>query len=254
MIVTLFFISTLGGFLAGFLGLGGAVVMIPLMLTVPPLVNVGTLTMKSVAGLSMVQVLFSSMSGIIIHKKNNYVHYQSLLLIGIPMGLFALIGSYFSKYLNNEHMLVLFACVILLAFFLLFFDRNRQELIDVKAIVVNRKLSLGIGAVIGTISGIVGAGGGFILIPLMVKVLKLPLKITIGTSLGIVFIGAIFGSIGKILSFQVEYMFLLPVIIGSLLAARLGARVSKVTPSKTLRSILLVVIALSFLQVMVKII
>jgi len=253
MIITLFIISLFGGFLSGFLGLGGAVVMIPLMLTIPPFFNVGTLTMKSVAGLSMIQVFFSSISGIIIHKKNNFVHYQSLLFIGIPMGIFSLIGSYFSKCLNNEHILILFGFIILVAFFLLLIDTSKENTSEISNISVNKQISIIIGIIIGSISGIVGAGGGFILIPLMIKIFKLPLKITIGTSLGIVFIGALFGSLGKILSLQVNYLFLLPVIFGSLLSAQLGARISKITSSKILKNILLFLIAISFIQVIIKI-
>jgi len=253
MIITLFIISLFGGFLSGFLGLGGAVVMIPLMLTVPPFFCAETLEMKSVAGLSMIQVFFSSISGIIIHKKNRFVHYQSLLYIGIPMGIFSLIGSYLSKFLNNEHILILFSFIILVAFFILLIDTSKENTSDISNILVNKKLSVFIGIIIGSVSGIVGAGGGFILIPLMIKILKLPLKITIGTSLGIVFIGALFGSVGKILSLQVNYLFLLPVICGSLLSAQLGARVSKITSPKILKNILLCTIAISFIQVIFKI-
>jgi uncharacterized membrane protein YfcA len=254
MIIALFILSIFGGFLSGFLGLGGAVVMIPLMLTIPPLFNIGNLTMKSVAGLSMVQVFFSSISGIIIHKKNNFVHYQVLFFIGIPMGIFSLLGSYFSKYLNNEIILVIFAIIILLSFILLLLDNSKNINYEISDIIINKKSLIITGIIIGTASGIVGAGGGFILIPIMTKILKIPLKITIGTSLGIVFIGALFGSLGKLLSFQVDFLLLFPVIIGSLIAAQIGARVSKITPPKILKTILFVVILISFIQVIIKLI
>lgn len=252
MIIALLIISVFGGFLSGFLGLGGAIVMIPLMLNIPPLFNVGELTMKSVAGLSMVQVFFSSISGLIIHKKNHFIHYKILLYIGLSMGVSSLLGSYFSKYLDNDIILIIFAVIILLSLILLLLERNQNDNEKLSDIVVNKKLLIPTGIITGAISGIVGAGGGFILIPIMTKVLKIPLKITIGTSLGIVFIGAIFGSIGKILSFQVDYKLLAPVVIGSLVSAQLGARVSKITPPKILKLILFIVISLSFIQLVIK--
>lgn len=252
MIITLFLISLIGGFLSGFLGLGGAVVMIPLMLNIPPLFNVGELTMKSVAGLSMVQAFFSSISGIIIHRKNHFIHYQILLYIGLSMGVSSLLGSYFSKYLDNEIILIIFAVIILLSMILLLLEHNQNANEKLSDITVNKKLLIPTGVIIGAISGIVGAGGGFILIPIMTKILKIPLKITIGTSLGIVFIGALFGSIGKILSFQVDYIALAPVVVGSLISAQLGARVSKITPPKILKIILFIVILISFIQVVIK--
>lgn len=201
----------------------------------------------------MIQVFFSSLSGIIIHKKNKFIHYPSLLFIGIPAGVFALTGSYFSQHLNSRHILVLFALIILTAFLLLLFNKNHTAMTDASDIKADKKLSVLIGISIGLVSGIVGAGGGFILIPVMTKILKIPLKITIGTSLGIVFIGAVFGSIGKIISLQVDFSLLLPIIAGSLLSARAGAKVSKKTSPSVLRIILLFAITFSFIQVMIKI-
>lgn len=250
MILTLFCISCVGGFLSGFLGIGGAVVMIPMMLSLPPLLGAGQLGMKSVAGLSMIQVLFASISGLIIHKKNRFIHFKSLLYLGLPMGLLSLLGSYFSKHLENTVIMLVFGVLTLVAFFLLLFYKpdNGQPEIQLENLSPNPLLSIFIGAFVGLLSGIVGAGGGFILIPLMVTFLKMPLKITVGTSLGIVFIGAFFGALGKILSMQVEYLYILPVVAGSLLAARFGAKANKKVPSKTLKNILLFVILISLIQ------
>jgi hypothetical protein len=251
MIVVLFVISIIGGFLSGFLGLGGAVVMIPLMLSVPPLFGVGELTMKQVAGLSMVQVMFSSVSGIVIHKKNRFVHTGALFYIGIPMAVFSLAGSWVSQLMDERLMLTLFGGLVVAAFIILLLDKSCQgkDSPDIADISLNKPLSIVIGSLVGGVAGIVGAGGGFILIPLMVRFLKMPIKITVGTSLGIVFIGAIFGAIGKVASAQVEYGYVAPVVIGSLLAAQLGARVSKLTPQSIIRYSLLAVMAVSILQV-----
>ena len=125
MLVTLFILGSIGGFLSGLLGLGGALVMIPLMLTVPPLVGAGELSMKTVAGLSMFQVLFSALSGIIIHKRNKYVHTKSLIFIGIPLGLAALAGAYFSKYLSDFVIMLLFFILIITALITLVFKSSQ---------------------------------------------------------------------------------------------------------------------------------
>jgi uncharacterized protein len=251
MIVTLFFLGLLGGFLSGLLGVGGAVIMIPMMLAVPPLVGAGTLTMKEVAGLSMVQVLVSSMSGILIHKKNNFVNGRVLLSVGIPMGLCALGGAYFSKYLENRTLLIFFGFLVLIAFVMLLLKKEKNVLPGEPVEEFKFRLipSLLIGAFVGFMSGAVGAGGGFILIPLMVTVLRVPLKVTVGTSLGIVFIGALTGSIGKILSMQVAPAMILPLILGSIPAAQLGARCSKALKPETVRWLLLAIVLASAVKV-----
>lgn len=254
MAVTLFVLGLLGGFLSGLLGLGGAVVMIPLMLSVPPLVGAGQLTMKEVAGLSMLQVLASSVSGIIIHKKNNFVNGKVLFSVGVPMGICALGGSYFSKYMEDRTLLIFFGVLVLVAFFMLLI--RKKEAADAQPEEFKFRLipSVLIGAFVGFVSGSVGAGGGFILIPLMVTILRVPLKVTVGTSLGIVFIGALTGSIGKLLSMQVSLLMALPLILGAIPAAQFGAKFSKKLESNTIHRILLVVVLASVIKVWWKII
>lgn len=255
MFLTLFVVSLLGGFMSGLLGLGGAVVLIPLMLTIPPILGVGDLSMKTVSGLSMIQVLFSSLSGLIIHKKNKFIHFESLLFIGIPMGISAFWGSYVSKYVNNLFLMYVFVILVTVAFFMLALDKKFKKTDTIlNEIRINKPLSIFAGFITGMFSGMIGVGGGFVLIPFMAYILKIPFKATIGTSLGIIFIGAIAGSIGKIISFQVDFALVLPVIIGSLLAAQFGARVNKKTPPDRLRHILMAVVILSIIQVVYKII
>lgn len=255
MFLTLLIVSMLGGFMSGLLGLGGAVVLIPLMLTIPPILGVGELSMKTVSGLSMIQVLFSSLSGLVIHKKNKFIHFESLLFIGIPIGFSAFAGSYFSKHVNNLFLMYVFVILVIAAFLMLAMDKKfKKNDMLLNEIKINKLLSVFTGLVTGAFTGMIGVGGGFVLIPFMAYILKIPFKATIGTSLGIIFIGAVAGSIGKIVSFQVEFALVLPVIIGSLLAAQFGARVNKKTHPDILRYILMIVVILSIIQVVYKII
>src|SRR5699024_8258444 len=76
----------------------------------------------------------------------------------------------------------------------------------------------------GTASGIVGAAGAFILVPIMLVVLKIPTRITIATSLAVTFISSIGTTAGKILTDQVLYGPAVIMIAASLLAAPLGAK------------------------------
>ncbi len=249
MVLTLLILGLLGGFLSGLLGLGGAVVMIPLMLAVPPLAGAGQLTMKEVAGLSMLQVLASSVSGILVHHKNNFVNGKVLLSVGIPMGICALAGAYFSKHMDNRTLLIFFGLLVFAAFIMLLIRKPAPEDAPSEEFKFRPIPSLLIGAFVGFVSGAVGAGGGFILIPLMIIVLRVPLKVTVGTSLGIVFIGALTGSVGKLLSMQVHLALALPLILGSIPAAQLGAKCSKTLKSGTIHYILLAVVLFSLVKI-----
>ncbi len=99
-----------------------------------------------------------------------------------------------------------------------------------------------IGASVGVVAGIVGAGGGFILIPLMIRILKVPVKITVGSSLGIVFIGAFMGAVGKVSGNQIPWEYVGPAVVGAIPASIIGAFVSKKLPAKVIRYALLTLI------------
>lgn len=253
MVILLFFISLLGGFLSGFLGLGGAVVIIPFMLTIPPLFGLDALSVKTVAGLSMIQVFSASLSSLIIHKRNMFIHWKFLFFTGIPMALFSFTGSFISKYMHDTVIMTGFVILLLMAFIALLYKIPEQNpMTGVQDIYINPLVLILTGSAVGFISGVVGAGGGFILVPLMIVFMKIPIKITVGTSMGIVFMGAVFGALGKIVSLQVDYILVIPVVAGSLIAARQGAKLCKHIPDRSIHHMLMVVIFISILQIILK--
>lgn len=66
------------------------------------------------------------------------------------------------------------------------------------------------GAVVGTLTGLVGAGGGFLIIPALVLFSKLDMKMAVGTSLLIIAAKSLFGFLGDVANYQIDWMFLLP--------------------------------------------
>lgn len=83
--VTLLVLGFIGAFVSGLLGAGGAIVMIPLLLYVPPLLGVGQLSVKAVAGATMVQVFVAALSGIIAHRRHRAVNAEVAWVGGIAM-------------------------------------------------------------------------------------------------------------------------------------------------------------------------
>ncbi|MBN1619732.1 sulfite exporter TauE/SafE family protein, partial [candidate division WOR-3 bacterium] len=217
--------------------------------------GINEIQMKSAAGISMIQVLASSLSGLLVHHKNRFVDHRALFLIGIPMAVSSIAGAYFSKYLEDMTVSVIFGIFSSAAFFLFLQKKTNLSRDETVASVLglNIFLSVLIGIFVGSLSGIVGAGGGFILVPLMTVVLGMPLKTSIGTSLGIILLSALFGAVGKIISLQVEYSAVIPVVIASIPASAAGAHLSRYLPSKLLKFILLAVIAASSAQVWMKV-
>ena len=232
--------------MAGLLGVGGAVVMIPLLLYVPPLLHVGHLDMKAIAGVTMVQVFVAAMSGMLAHRRSHAVQGELVFIGGTSMAFGSLAGALVSASLSPRFLLVVFALMTTLAIGLVLVSMESSGLLRFteterfsRARVALVSLSVGIGA------GLVGAGGAFLLVPLLTVVVGVPLRTTIGSSLGITALAATAGLAGKALTGQVPWGLALTVSAGAVPGAQLGAYVSRRLPVRTLRVALFVVVVLT---------
>lgn len=244
-------LGAFGGFISGLLGIGGAIIMIPLMLYVPPALAVGLLDAKIVAGLSMVQVLFSSLSGLYRHRKNKFIDTRLLLSMGSGMLTGSIIGSSISGFFESDWITIVFGILAAGAALMMLLPRSDEDdsIPAGQPLRFNPILAVILALLVGVLSGIVGAGGGFILIPIMIYILKVPIKTAIGTSIAVVFLGALFGALGKGLTGQVYWELAIPLIIGSIPFAQIGGMVSKRVSPKLLHSFLLAVILFTCVQV-----
>ena len=94
-----------------------------------------------------------------------------------------------------------------------------------------------IGLVAGLASGYVGVGGGFIMVPLMLAVLDIPMSLASGTSLIAIMILAIPGVIEQGLLGNIDYLAGIAIVVGSIPGALVGARLVRVVPERQLRFI-----------------
>ncbi len=245
-LTTLLFLGLGGGFLSGLLGLGGAIFMIPLLLYVPPLLGVGHLDMKQVAAVSMVQVLSASLSGLIVHHRNRFVSKSLLLYMGIANAAGNLGGSLFSKQTKSAFLLAIFASMAVIAAVVMFIPKREQgENISPYELHYNKPLAVGVSLLIGSFGGMVGAPGAFIYIPAMIYLLNIPTRIVIGSTLGIVLLGAVTGTIGKMVTGQIIWPYAIALVIGTIPGAQIGGRVSKKTNTRNLRFLIAVIIAIT---------
>jgi len=111
-----------------------------------------------------------------------------------------------------------------------------------------RPLAVLLGVGVGVPAGMVGAGGAFILIPLMLFVLRVPLRVAVGSSLWIVLFGAIAGLTGKAATGQVDWVLAFGLVAGALPGGRLGSAVSHRVPRERLAVALGLIIAVVALR------
>lgn len=263
------------GFIAGLFGVGGGFLLTPLIILigVPPAIAVGTVT---------AQIAASSTSGFLAYQRRGAVDFQlaSILLIGSLLGSF--VGVLVFKRLNSSGQLdltIALGFTLLLGFIgytmlreslsvLLKFKRDisiftlRNKGIfsklpfQMQFIKSNLSLSIipviTIGFGIGMLGAILGIGGGFLLVPALIYIIRMPTSFVLGTTLFITLVTMALTTVLQAgLAQSVDIMLALPLIAGGVAGAQFGARVSFIMRGEWLRlllSILLILVALKFLS------
>lgn len=241
--LTLLVLGMGGAFVAGLLGIGGAMVMIPLLLYVPPVLNVGTLSMKAIGGITMVQVVAATVSATIAHHRHEQVNSRVAWMGGTSMAASSLLGAVVSYYIHERWILVAFALMVsAAAVLMLVADRISPPSRPLPAkFSLQRTVLVCVG--VGFLTGLVGAGGAFLLVPLLLTVVRLPLRVTIGTSLAIAAAAAVAGTAGKAATGQIPYAAALIVAAGALPGGHLGAAVSRRLTNQQLRVAFALIVA-----------
>jgi uncharacterized membrane protein YfcA len=234
-----FFVSIV----SGILGLGGAVILIPAYLYLPQLLGMEALDIKTISGITSIQVFATSLIGVFAHHKKGNVNKQLLYFIGLPMMLSALGGALFSHFIDGRYIIMSFAVMAAAGAVLMFINTGSQNnILSADELTFNKPAALAAAVVVGFFGGIVGAPGAFLLAPIMITILKIPVRITIGSTLGIVLFTALTASIGKAVSGQVDFALASYAVLGSAAGVLLGSNLSNKLEPKILRLSLAVLI------------
>ncbi|MDO8665486.1 MAG: sulfite exporter TauE/SafE family protein [Gemmatimonadales bacterium] len=227
LLATLVVLGAAGAFLAGLVGVGGAIIMVPLLVYVPPLLGVGRLTMHDITGVTMVQVLAAAASGVAGHYREGMVDRRVVAFLGSGMMLGSLVGGIGSRFVSSPALQGVFALMAAVGALMMIFYSGREPGQPSEWLRRWRK-SIGVvtSLAIGLVAGAVGAGGAILLIPIMLHVFKLQARYVVGTSLAIVLLGAVMGVAGKLATNQIQGWPALALVAGALPAAQLGAIVS----------------------------
>jgi len=242
------------GFLSGMLGIGGGIVMAPLLLYVPPLFGFEPLPMRMVAGLTIVQGLVACISGALSHRQFRMVSERLSLYMGISIFIAAMLGGAGAGYVSNDILLFIFAGLAFSAAFLMLIPvKGECENPNVKCLTFSRWRAVTSASTVGLLGGLIGQGGSFILIPLMTSFVRIPTRIAIGSNLAIVLLSSMAGFIGKATTGQIEWLMAVPILLTVLPAARVGSLVSRRVPVLGLRRALAVLIAIAAIRIWVSV-
>jgi uncharacterized protein len=245
------FLGFAGAVIAGLLGVGGAIIMIPLLLYVPPWSGFSALPVNEVAAISMVQVFFAALSGAIAHGRRGAVHRTLALTVGASAALGAFVGGVTSRWFSPLALLTVFGMMASLGAVLMSFAPREVEVTSAAAPEVSyrRPRAILIGLGVGTMAGLVGAGGAFLIVPLLITVVGVPTRITIGSSLAITLWTGAAGLVGKLASGQVPLAASSALVLGAIPGAQVGEWVGRHLGVRSLKGALAVLTALVALRI-----
>ena len=242
-LVVLVGLSLLGAFVSGLVGVGGAIVMIPLLLFGPPAVGVGRLDVKTVAAVTMVQVFVAALSGVAAHRRRRAVKRELAVVGGAAMAIGSLTGAIASHYADDYFLLLVFGLMTLVALGLMVVPvETVGQPVFAEHVDFSLSRAIAVCLTVGVMAGLVGAGGAFLLVPLLMVFVGIPIRVTIGSSLAITVVAAAAGVAGKLATGQVPLAPTMAVMLGAVPGAQLGAYLSRRLTGTALRRVLFVVI------------
>lgn len=205
------------GVLAGFLGIGGGTVLVPILVTL------GTTPVEAVATSSLA-IVVTSISGSIQNWRMGHLDFRKVLLLGLPAIATAWLGSIIADRAPSHWLLVAFSVLLLVNIYLVGVrKRLKTEQAEGSKVAMNPTLArLLTGGLAGFLAGIFGIGGGVIMVPLQMLLLGEPIKTAVRTSLGVIIITSISAVVSH--AVQANVLFVPGLILG--FGGLLGAQVS----------------------------
>lgn len=215
------------GLSLGLLGSGGSI------LTVPVLIYLIGQPEKEAIAESLGIVGLIALSGAVMNAVQKKVDWRSVVLFALPGMVGTAIGASLSGFVSGLVQLTVFAVTMLAAAVLMFRGRPAKgagERSQPWGLIVFE------GLLIGVLTGFVGVGGGFILVPALVLLVGLPIHVAIGTSLTIIVLNSasgfvryldVLGEVGLRVDWQLVGVFGAVGVVGSIIGNRIGARVPR---------------------------
>jgi len=228
----------------GLIGGGGSI------LTVPVLVYILGVNPVLATAYSLFVVGSTSLVGAATYMKKGLVNYKTALVFAIPSFIAVFLTRKFlvpalpdplftvgeAIITKNIGIMVFFALIMLAASYSMITAKKCVDCDEDEPVVFNFPMIALEGSVVGVITGIVGAGGGFLIIPALVLLAKLPMKMAVGTSLLIIAAKSLIGFLGDLSSQTIDWQMLLIFTSLSIVGIFIGSALSKKINEKILKT------------------
>lgn len=223
------------GLSLGLLGSGGSAITVPVLVYL-----VGHATKQSIAE-SMAIVGLISVAVAIPYAKSKQIDWRSVWYFGIPSMFGAFVGAWLGGIASGTVQLVFFGGVLLAAAYIMLRNPKTEEADSDESSEFHRSATWKIaleGTMVGIVTGFVGGGGGFLIVPALVMLGRLPMRLAIGTSLAIIALNSAIGfakyqqylvSHDSSVNVQTIALFVLIGVVGSLVGKLINSRLNQLT-------------------------
>lgn len=238
-----YFLAALVGISLGLIGSGGSILMVPI------LVYVFALNPVLATSYSLFVVGSTALVGAFNNYRKGLVSIKTALLFGlssvttvfitrrlimprIPETLFS-IGTFQVK--HDTATMILFAVLMLAASFAMIKEGKKTTVAEIHTTSTDTIKLLLFGILVGLTTGFLGAGGGFLIIPALVLILKIPMKKAVGTSLLIIALNSLIGFTGDLSHIDINWNFLLSISLIAVAGIFIGGAFAKKIPAQKLK-------------------
>lgn len=224
-------LSVLIGLSLGLLGGGGSI------LTVPILTYVAGLEAKEAIAASLFVVGVTSAFSAISHARNQRVRWRTGLIFGGASMAGAFVGGLLGGHIPGTVLMIGFAVMMVATSVAMI--RGRRNSKDSSDSAHDRKMPvfkvLAEGIVVGLATGLVGAGGGFLVVPALALLGGLPMPVAVGTSLVVIAMKSFAGLAGYLTTVSLDWVLIGSITLAAIAGSVLGARMAGRIPEAALR-------------------
>lgn len=220
-------LCALVGLSLGLLGGGGSVLMVPLF------VYVAKVPVNEAIAMSLMIVGLSAALGAVKYLRQGFINRRLVVLFVLPGSAASFFGARTAQFVASEHLLLMFGSMMMLIAVIIY-ARSAEGAVPDGPLVCRPALALSAtaGAVIGFLTGLLGVGGGFLIVPAIALLMKCSLRTAIGTSLAVIAVNSATGFAGHLsaISFDIpsSMAFLAATLGGTATAAKFSDRLSGV--------------------------
>ncbi|ALC82260.1 hypothetical protein AM592_12225 [Bacillus gobiensis] len=243
VIIIMLILGVLAGMIGSLVGLGGGILIVPALTYLAEIVPAfHDVTPQIAIGTSLFVIIFTGLSSTLSYMKYKLVDYKSGLIFFIGSGTGSVAGAYVSKGFHTDSFSLWFGIFMIAISLSLMLKRNQRSA-EKKHVGMIRAfqendgtvytysyrvwIGISIALVVGFLGGLFGIGGGSLMVPAMILLFMFPPRVAIATSMFIIFLSSITGSIAHIASGHVNWLFALCLVPGAWYGGKLGAYINR---------------------------